>query len=224
MGDRELRARIHDVPFAAALWFRFLPAPVLLAVLAVASCGIRAQESTDGAASRSAPGAAETADATGAESSDHEGEESTFHTWKERLEALPPEARDELDRRRIRLFESIKCSCPREDWTRTLVGCFENCANGQKGRIEERLLEGWSDDEIKREMVRVTGTDEVLVKPRGIVDSVGAYVIFGIAAVVGVLLLLWSTRGGDERPRNDAPPASEWDERIDEELRRLDDE
>ena len=56
--------------------------------------------------------------------------------------------------RRVRLLDEIRCWCEKEEWTRSLSGCFENCANPQKNLIDQWLTAGLSNDEIRKKMVQ----------------------------------------------------------------------
>lgn len=148
--------------------------------------------------------------------------------------ALLDQARASIERarkavteiRNVNLLEQIKCKCEKEDWTRTLKGCFENCANPQKELILEWLALGYSDDEIKQGMVEATGTTEVLVRERGFVEKYGAYAVFGGAVAAGLVLLFFSLRSspgevsGVERSKLDP----RWEAELDKELQAADDD
>ncbi len=131
---------------------------------------------------------------------------------------------DVAQRERARaLFSEVMCSCPRENWSRTLGSCPDGCANQQKQTILARVLQGISDREILDEQVRIakqilpmTGRDpadaeRVLAAPPG---ALGMWVIalplagfLGATIVLGAILKSWTGPGGGDAPsqQSDGP-------------------
>ena len=91
------------------------------------------------------------------------------------------------DARRLnRLYAEFKCKCPKENWTRTLAGCFEPCVDPQKGLVRRLVAEGLSDEEIRRRMILDAGTEQVLARP----SSLPNYIPYAIFATLGLCVLL----------------------------------
>ena len=140
--------------------------------------------------------------------------------------ARSPEADDARQARRVDLNSTILCWCKKEKWTRTLEGCFEDCANEQKGLIEQLIAEGRSDQEIRQFMVRRAGTDKVLLQPRGAVTYLTPFAILALA----VLLAGWNLKGLRKRSSVPRGPSvreekrldPEYDARLEQRLRKLD--
>ncbi|MEM7234123.1 MAG: hypothetical protein AAF517_18240 [Planctomycetota bacterium] len=136
--------------------------------------------------------------------------------------------------RRIALLEKVICWCPKEDWTRSLAGCFENCANAQKSLIDELLDKSFTDDEIFDRMIKEAGTTEVIGKERSFLLSFAPYGILGLAVLVGLFLL---SRSLASRPKGEAEPPlelgatagssgsedGEWGDRLESALKEIDD-
>lgn len=64
------------------------------------------------------------------------------------LWGLFPAQSPDLAARADALKKLINCACPRENWTRTLESCSDDCASPQKGEIRDLLAAGKSDGEI----------------------------------------------------------------------------
>ena len=98
----------------------------------------------------------------------------------------PAEATSGEDARRLnRLYAEFKCKCPKENWTRTLAGCFEPCVDPQKGLVRRLVAEGLSDEEIRRRMILDAGTEQVLARP----SSLPNYIPYAIFATLGLCVL-----------------------------------
>lgn len=154
-------------------------------------------------------------------------------------EAIARARAEWLDRRKLRLFETIKNWCPNEDWTLTLADCSEDkvCARPQKQMIEEWLDLAMTDGEIERRMVEEAGTDKVLVEPRGAFSRAAPYLVLlaGLGLAAGIFWRWMSTprRGrpsaGPRRPGEaGTDPAAEetaahsvWEARLEREIERL---
>jgi cytochrome c-type biogenesis protein CcmH/NrfF len=137
------------------------------------------------------------------------------------------EAREQVrDRRRHTLQNGLKCWCPKEDWTRTIAGCWENCANEQKELIDRWLEEGFTDAEIIAEMVRRKGPRVVAV-PKSFLATSAPYLILAGAGLFAAVALFRVTR---RRPAREEAPARggeedrEWEARLERELERLEEE
>lgn len=135
-----------------------------------------------------------------------------------------------LAKRTRDLHSSLMCWCDSEDWTRTLAGCPETCAQPQKDLIQQWLREGLTDTEVIDRMVRqavaLKGPEGVKVKASS--KSIGLYTPFVILLVAGVFVALFLRRlvkrgaqeGGPE-PSQETGDA-EWGERLERELKEMD--
>ena len=132
------------------------------------------------------------------------------------------------EKRILRLFEEYKCDCPKEDWTRTLFGCFEPCADRQRKLIRKLVAGGASDQEIREKMIADAGTEKVLAQPNFLPNLIP----YGLLALLGcgVLLTLTRMRNQTRVAKETEPgrgPALQGDrdleDRIEAELSRLKD-
>lgn len=142
----------------------------------------------------------------------------------------PAEATSGEDARRLnRLYAEFKCKCPKENWTRTLAGCFEPCVDPQKGLVRRLVAEGLSDEEIRRRMILDAGTEQVLARPSSLPNYI-PYAIFATLGLCVLLVLRRMLRQGrtedclDDDSEPGRRPADEFmDARIEAELDRLKD-
>ncbi len=136
-------------------------------------------------------------------------------------------------KRILRLFSEFKCKCPKEDWTRTLAGCFEPCVDPQKALIRKLVAQGLDDDTIRARMIQDAGTEKVIARPSAAYWMILLPNLFPITFFVvlggGVVLLLMRMRK-QTRLAGDAPspyagrePSTELVDRVEEELNRLKD-
>ena len=132
------------------------------------------------------------------------------------------------EKRILRLFEEYKCDCPKEDWTRTLFGCFEPCADRQRKLIRDLVASGASDQEIREKMIADAGTEKVLAQPNFLPNLIP----YGLLALLGCGVLLTLTRmrnqtRGAKEPETGGRSAlqgdSDLEDRIEAELIRLKD-
>ena len=134
------------------------------------------------------------------------------------------------DARRLnRLYAEFKCKCPKENWTRTLAGCFEPCVDPQKDLVRRLVAEGLSDEKIRRRMILDAGTEQVLARP----SSLPNYIPYAIFATLGLCVLFvlrrmlrqGRTEGGlgDDSELEGRPADELMDARIEAELDRLKD-
>jgi hypothetical protein len=134
------------------------------------------------------------------------------------------------DARRLnRLYAEFKCKCPKENWTRTLAGCFEPCVDPQKGLVRRLVAEGLSDEKIRLRMILDAGTEQVLARP----SSLPNYIPYAIFATLGLCVLFvlrhmlrqGRIEGGlDDDSELERRPTDElMDARIEAELDRLKD-
>lgn len=131
------------------------------------------------------------------------------------------------------LFESLicTCGCPRE----SLATCTCDIAAARRDKLRGELAKGKSITDLQAEYVKAYGPEALALPP-----NTGAHrlvwllplgaVVAG-AAVAGVALRRWQRRGagGDPPPPEGEGDASlaakrdDYDERLDDELRNLDD-
>ena len=139
-------------------------------------------------------------------------------------------------KRILRLFSEFKCKCPKEDWTRTLAGCFEPCVDPQKALVRKLVAQGLDDDAIRARMIEDAGTEKVIARP-----SAAAWILllpnlFPITFFVflggGVVLMLMKMRKQTRLAEDGAAavlqrehhePSTELADRVEEELNRLKD-
>ena len=142
----------------------------------------------------------------------------------------PAETSPGGDSKRVhRLFAEFKCKCPKEDWTRTLAGCFEPCVDPQKDLVRKLVAEGLKDEEIRQRMIPDAGTEQVLAMPSSLPNFI-PYVIFATLGL-GVLLVLRgmlqqgrAENGLEGNSELEEDPADQlMDARIEAELERLKD-
>ena len=135
------------------------------------------------------------------------------------------------DFRTDRLERSIICWCPNENWTRTLAGCGEGCAEEQKKLVKDWVEEGCTDEEIMRRMEEhPKGGPRTRAVPLLTGTNWFAYVfpflLFGAAVTLVAVVLRRVT--GQRKPAgphvSEAAPAAldpDWDQKIEEELKEL---
>ena len=144
-------------------------------------------------------------------------------------------------KRILRLFSEFKCKCPKEDWTRTLAGCFEPCVDPQKALIRKLVAQGLDDDAIRARMIQDAGTEKVIARPSAAYWILLLPNLFPITAFLvlgsGVVLMLVRMRkktwlagdgesgsaAGEALPGDPQAPPTELVDRVEEELNRLKD-
>ena len=94
-----------------------------------------------------------------------------------------------------------------------------------KRYIRERIDEGWTKQEIIDGLVDEFGRGVLATPPKSGFDLV-AWIVPGIAVLIGLAAIPFLTRAWSRRPRPDAaaagpPPTDEEARRLEEELRRL---
>lgn len=135
-----------------------------------------------------------------------------------------------LDMRISRLHQGLLCWCLKENWTRTLQGCPDGCADPQKNLIMTWIREGYTDEEIIQKMVdHPLGGPKVRALPEAEGWNLVAYWLpfalgAGGIALVAVCLFRF-VRPRRRRGVAAAEPASSEDdessERIEKELREM---
>lgn len=100
-----------------------------------------------------------------------------------------PEERERIDR----LFFRVICKCPRENWSKTLAGCPDACADPQKNEIRAGVKAGQTDAQILAEQVQKYGP-RVLAIPKSLLASLVPYIVLLILAVFVLVLLGRSIR------------------------------
>jgi cytochrome c-type biogenesis protein CcmH/NrfF len=120
---------------------------------------------------------------------------------------------DRRKRRTEKLERDIMCWCKKEDWTKTLAGCPEGCANEQKGLIQEWMGKGLTDDEIIDRMVaHPDGGPRVRAVPVATgtnrLGFILPFVILGVAAVLVAVFLRAAVRPARSLVPPESPVAS----------------
>ena len=144
-------------------------------------------------------------------------------------------------KRILRLFSEFKCKCPKEDWTRTLAGCFEPCLDPQKTLIRKLVAQGLDDDAIRARMIQDAGTEKVIARPSAAywiillpnLFPITTFLVLGGGVVLMLVRMRRKTRlAGDGEPGSAAgealpgypqAPSTELVDRVEEELNRLKD-
>jgi len=130
------------------------------------------------------------------------------------------------------LYRGLMCWCPNEDWTRTLAGCTESCADEQKAMVQRGVDEGLSDEEIIQQMVNhPRGGPRVRAIPETTGTNLLGFVLpvvffaVGVIVVIAALIGLSRHRGGPSPPLGKKLPETEedrvWSERIEKELKEM---
>ena len=92
------------------------------------------------------------------------------------------------------LYSQIICACPNENWTKTLAGCPDGCADRQKQMVRDGVKAGKSDAQIINEQVRGYGTEQIRAQPDSVFSKTGPYIALGILGIVMGLVLARSVR------------------------------
>jgi len=144
-------------------------------------------------------------------------------------------------KRILRLFSEFKCKCPKEDWTRTLAGCFEPCVDPQKALIRKLVAQGLDDDAIQARMIQDAGTEKVIARPSAAywilllpnLFPITVFLVLGGGVVLMLVKMRKKTRlagdgepdpgAGGTLPGDPQAPSTELIDRVEEELNRLKD-
>ena len=132
------------------------------------------------------------------------------------------------------LHRNILCWCPDENWSRTLAGCTDPCANEQKAMVQRGVDEGLSDAEIIQQMVDYPrGGPSVRAIPEIAGTNLLGYMLPLILVAAGVLVVVVLLFGlSSRRPPLAAPAGGEpeegeedriWGERIEKEIKEMGD-
>jgi|GEM_PF-1797578 len=154
--------------------------------------------------------------------------------------AQGPEAPGD-SKRILRLFSEFKCKCPKEDWTRTLEGCFEPCVDPQKALIRKLVAQGLDDGEIQVRMIQDAGTEKVVARPSAAywilllpnLFPITFFFVLGGGVVLILMRMRRQTRlgedgepgpaAGEALPEDLQSSSTELVDRVEEELNRLKD-
>jgi cytochrome c-type biogenesis protein CcmH len=129
-----------------------------------------------------------------------------------------------------RVFGDLQCTCgcPRE----SIATCTCSFASGFRGEVRAMMARGMTEEEIKAEWVRRNGTQALTVPTNSgfnrLIYLAPLAIIAGMGAIV-VFLLRRLRRRGSEKAAAAAPAVAgakrdDYDDKLDEELRQLDDE
>lgn len=129
-----------------------------------------------------------------------------------------------------RTFGDLQCTCgcPRE----SIATCTCGFAAGFRGEVRAMMARGLTEEEIKAEWVRRNGPQALTVPPNTGANRV--LYVAPVAAIAGmgafaVMVLRRLRKRDDEKTRAAAPPVAgakrdDYDDKLDEELKQLDDE
>ena len=139
-------------------------------------------------------------------------------------------------KRILRLFSEFKCKCPKEDWTRTLAGCFEPCVDPQKALVRKLVAQGLDDDAIRARMIEDAGTEKVIARPSAAywilllpnLFPITFFIVLGGGVVLMLMKMRKQTRLAEDGAaaalqREHQEPSTELADRVEEELNRLKD-
>lgn len=132
------------------------------------------------------------------------------------------------------LFKQIICSCPRENWTKTLEGCPDGCANPQKEQVRDGVDAGLSNDAILDKQLAMFGP-QVLARTsaQGVVGFLLYILPFLGLLVFAILIVFFLTRVIKPVSATEAAAApvekgkssgsdQQWDDEIERELEQMD--
>lgn len=128
-------------------------------------------------------------------------------------------------KRVLQLFEQFRCDCPKENWTRTLAGCFEPCVERQRNLVRGFVADKLTDEKIFQEMIKDAGTEKVLARA-SLLPKLVPYAILGLLGCVAAMVLFRMLRQTVVEDANeDRHPGlhEEFNDRVEEELNRLKD-
>lgn len=149
-------------------------------------------------------------------------------------------AKEHRDGRTDYLERSMICWCPNENWTKTLAGCPDGCADEQKFLLRQWLDEGATDEEIIARMVAYPGKGDVRVRALPTAEGVnwigylfpGFLGLGGLVVVASLLLSLTKKKpagapgssgdGESSAQRRRLDSDAEIGERIERELEEMD--
>jgi len=130
----------------------------------------------------------------------------------------------ELVQHREQLYTTIVCWCPKENWTRSLKGCPDGCANEQKSMIVNWLRSGLTNDEIiARLIAHPKGGEQVRGTGKGAAGYLFPFLMlaFGSLMVGAALLRVRKPHASAKAQESGADDAC-WDDEIEEQLREMD--
>ncbi|MCZ6689252.1 MAG: cytochrome c-type biogenesis protein CcmH [Planctomycetota bacterium] len=124
------------------------------------------------------------------------------------------------------LTQLLACACPKENFTRTLRGCPDTCADPQKEMIKTMLDDGKTNDEILQYMVAQYRTPKVLATAPFAGIHLLAY-LFPVAFMLagGYVIFSYLRARTDRRasPPEGSPGGDDdaWEKKIEAELKEL---
>jgi cytochrome c-type biogenesis protein CcmH/NrfF len=134
---------------------------------------------------------------------------------------LTPQQRAQYDEALSRVI----CKCPKENWSKSLSMCPDDCADPQKRQVLARIAEGWSTDRIVDEQVSLYGERASADPGAGQEGSLGLFLAMGAGALaVGLLFAKWSRRAAARRQSAAAHPVAASDAEtsaVERELREI---
>ncbi|MEM7164372.1 MAG: cytochrome c-type biogenesis protein CcmH [Planctomycetota bacterium] len=108
-------------------------------------------------------------------------------------------AYSDQQRKRIYNLENlIMCACPKENWSKTLKGCPDGCADPQKNELRGWIVGGLTDDQVLQEMAQRYGPQ---VRAAPLLTGTGAwaymfpFLTFGAATIVVFIVFAGWRRG-----------------------------
>jgi cytochrome c-type biogenesis protein CcmH len=133
------------------------------------------------------------------------------------------------DERRIFTELQCTCGCPRE----SIVTCTCSTAAGFRKEVRAMMAEGLTHEQIKAEWVKRFGPQALMVPPNAggnrLLYVAPLVAIVAMAAFVVTILRRFQRRGAEKAAAEAVAPVAtsgpdEYDQRLDEELKQLDDE
>ena len=128
---------------------------------------------------------------------------------------------DEDKDRYGRLVTLLNCACKSENWTRTLEGCPDGCADPQKKEIRDLIGEGKSDEEILAFMEGNYGPKVIATTPfSGIHVVVYLAPVLLLAGGAALILSYLRRRTSGPGPTGESPATDAEDEVLRQKLDR----
>ncbi len=137
----------------------------------------------------------------------------------------------EQEQRINRLFSMVICNCPKENWTLSLNGCPNSCADHQKNEVLAMVKQGKSDEEILNQQIEWHGPKAVgRIKAKGMSGLLvygGPFVLL-MGALIGVVLFLKSVtnkvlESPKSSPESSSADSTSSDQALTDEDRQLGD-
>lgn len=109
---------------------------------------------------------------------------------------------DEQRKQIYRLEALIMCACKKENWSKTLKGCPDGCADEQKQEVRHLVTEGQSDEAVLNFMVTKYSAQAraaPLLQGTGLWSYLFPFLSLGIAGIVVIVVMFRWHRNAQRR-------------------------